>query len=688
MLAVRPGAASTRSRRCATATASSSPTSATFTGDRPARRAPRRRRARSTSTSGSSTTAGRSGRCAPSCRAARERAAGAGAGSPPTRPPRCSRLLAHPNIATKADIIRRYDHEIRGATVVRPLIGVAGDAPADGVVVARPSRPTRPHGIAIGIGVNPWYGELDPERMAHAVVDEAIRNVVAVGADPDRVALLDNFSWGDPRRATTLGDLVAAVKGCCDAARRPRGPVRQRQGLAQQRVHRRRRRTPRRAADARHHRRRPRARRRPMRHPGPEAGRQRRRCSSGARAPSSAAATSTCSPVPAEVPATRRPVPAPDPNAPDRYRRLHRADRATAWSRAAHDCSEGGLAVALAEMAIGGRLGLCDRHVARRRPGGLAVRRVDRPVRARGRTRRRRRRGRRARRAGDAARHRHRRAHRRPARLPRRSPSPSWSRPSPVAGDGRMSRPVALDRRAPPARTAIATSPAPSTSPAPRPRDHPAGRAARRPRAARRGPDARGRRRLLLRRRPRRRPAARPRARPPGSAEALPGVRRRRPPGDRHLQRLPGAGAHRPAARSRPAGRPRTQRHRPLRVPLGAPRAPVVQRCVWTARARPTQIECPIAHGEGRFACDPDTLAALRAGDRDRPHLRGRQPQRIDRRTSPASATSPASCSGSCPTPRTTSSPASTLRPPAAASDATGLGLALFEQGVRHAKEL
>ena len=60
--------------------------------------------------------------------------------------------------------------------------------------------------------------------MAHAAVDEAIRNVVAVGADPDRVALLDNFSWGDPRRARTLGELVAAVDGCHDAAVAHRAP--------------------------------------------------------------------------------------------------------------------------------------------------------------------------------------------------------------------------------------------------------------------------------------------------------------------------------------------------------------------------------------------------------------------------------------------------------------------------------
>jgi hypothetical protein len=61
-------------------------------------------------------------------------------------------------------------------------------------------------------------------RMAHAVVDEAIRNVVAVGADPSSIALLDNFSWGDPRRPSTLGELVAAVQGCCAAATAHRAP--------------------------------------------------------------------------------------------------------------------------------------------------------------------------------------------------------------------------------------------------------------------------------------------------------------------------------------------------------------------------------------------------------------------------------------------------------------------------------
>ena len=105
--------------------------------------------------------------------------------------------------------------QILGATVVRPLLGVDGRGHADGTVLADPQDT---HGIAVGIGVNPWFGLHDPERMAHAVVDEAMRNVVAVGGDPDRTVLLDNFSWGDPRRPATLGELVAAVQGCCAAS--------------------------------------------------------------------------------------------------------------------------------------------------------------------------------------------------------------------------------------------------------------------------------------------------------------------------------------------------------------------------------------------------------------------------------------------------------------------------------------
>ena len=258
-------------------------------------------------------------------------------------------LLRHPNIASKESVIRRYDHEILGSTVVRPLIGRCRDGHADGVVIADPADT---HGLALGIGVNPWYGELDPQRMAHAVVDEAIRNVVAVGADPDKVALLDNFSWGDPRRPSTLGELVAAVRGCCDASLAHQAPfVSGKDSLNNEYF----------GADG-------------ARHSVPPT----LVITAIAHVPDANAVVTPdlkhAGNIVVQVGATacefggshfakvhdmagRASVPAPDPAAPARYRRLHRALR-SGRVMACHDISEGGLAVALAEMAIAGRLGL------------------------------------------------------------------------------------------------------------------------------------------------------------------------------------------------------------------------------------------------------------------------------------------------------------------------------------------
>ncbi|MEO1065407.1 MAG: phosphoribosylformylglycinamidine synthase subunit PurL [Actinomycetota bacterium] len=122
-------------------------------------------------------------------------------------------LLAHPSLRSVEDVVRTYDHEVLGGTVVRPTTGVHLDAPSDGTVVA-PLGSTSGRAVAVGIGVNPVWGRHDARAMAEAVVDEAVRNVVAVGADPARVALLDNFSWGNPRDDVELGRLVAAVEGC------------------------------------------------------------------------------------------------------------------------------------------------------------------------------------------------------------------------------------------------------------------------------------------------------------------------------------------------------------------------------------------------------------------------------------------------------------------------------------------
>ena len=127
------------------------------------------------------------------------------------------KLLSHPNIASKAATIRIYDHEVQGGTVVKPLTGIQADAPSDATVL-KPMGTQGTKGIVLSNGINPEYGKRDAYKMAWAVVDEAVRNAVAVGADPNRIAILDNFCWGDPKHPETMGTLVEAVQGCHDAA--------------------------------------------------------------------------------------------------------------------------------------------------------------------------------------------------------------------------------------------------------------------------------------------------------------------------------------------------------------------------------------------------------------------------------------------------------------------------------------
>lgn len=131
-------------------------------------------------------------------------------------------LLAHPNIASKEAVIRIYDHEVQGGTSVKPLTGV-GNGPSDACVI-KPMGTKGNRGIVLSNGFNPEYGKYAPYRMALCAVDEAIRNAVAVGADPDRLAILDNFCWGDPLQPENMGSLLEAARGCYDAALANRTP--------------------------------------------------------------------------------------------------------------------------------------------------------------------------------------------------------------------------------------------------------------------------------------------------------------------------------------------------------------------------------------------------------------------------------------------------------------------------------
>jgi phosphoribosylformylglycinamidine synthase len=119
-------------------------------------------------------------------------------------------------VCSKEWVIRQYDHEVQGGTVIKPLVGVQNDGPGDAAVITPVLGSQR--GLAVGCGINPRYGDLDPYWMAASAIDEAIRNVVAVGADPARIALLDNFCWGNTDRPEVLGALVRAAEACRDVA--------------------------------------------------------------------------------------------------------------------------------------------------------------------------------------------------------------------------------------------------------------------------------------------------------------------------------------------------------------------------------------------------------------------------------------------------------------------------------------
>jgi phosphoribosylformylglycinamidine synthase len=127
---------------------------------------------------------------------------------------RLLKLLAHPNIASKHWIIRQYDHEVQGGSVIKPLVGRLQTGPSDAAVI-RP-RFDSFRGVAIACGMAPHIS--DPYQMAIASIDEAIRNAVCVGAALGNMAMLDNFCWPGVDDEQTLGTLVRACEACRDAA--------------------------------------------------------------------------------------------------------------------------------------------------------------------------------------------------------------------------------------------------------------------------------------------------------------------------------------------------------------------------------------------------------------------------------------------------------------------------------------
>jgi phosphoribosylformylglycinamidine synthase I len=274
-------------------------------------------------------------------------------------------LLGHPNIRSKENVIRRYDHEVQGGTAVKPLVGVDNHGPSDAAVIVPITRnqlpitnnsfPLPTKAIALANGLCPQFGEIDPYLMAWAAVDEAVRNAVAVGADPDQVAILDNFCWGNPNLPDRLAGLVRCAQGCYDAAVAYQAPFIS-------------------GKDS-------------LNNEYSDAGGERHAIPGTLLISALAIVPDVAQAVTMDLKqagdflfmvgdtrgemggshlvqiAGHGHVPDMDMGAPQppeqplkRYRALHAAIR-NGLVRAAHDCSEGGIAVALAEMCLAGRLG-------------------------------------------------------------------------------------------------------------------------------------------------------------------------------------------------------------------------------------------------------------------------------------------------------------------------------------------
>lgn len=282
----------------------------------------------------------------------READTGSGAGAPiesASPAMRLLALLASQAVCSREQIVRRYDHEVQGGTAVKPFAGPQGDAPSDAAVLVPQGTPGT-WGIAISNGLRPDYGERDPYRAAWAAVDEAVRNAVAVGADPDRVAILDNFCMGDPNDPAVMWALLESARGLREAALTFGTPIISGKDSFYNEYF---------GPDGRRH-----------AVPAsllvsalgfvPDA---RRAVTSFLKRPGDSLwLVGDAGPVGAEhgeipeVSPRRDEVPQVSACAREVYRALHGA-MATGEVIAAHDLSEGGLAVTLAEMAMGGRLG-------------------------------------------------------------------------------------------------------------------------------------------------------------------------------------------------------------------------------------------------------------------------------------------------------------------------------------------
>ncbi len=125
-------------------------------------------------------------------------------------------VLGRLNVASKEWVIRQYDHEVQAGSIIKPLVGVAHDGPSDAAVVA--PLPGNDRGVAVACGLNTNFSDWDAYHATASGIEESLRNLVCVGAPIDQVAILDNFSWAKCTDPAVFGALVRACDACYDFA--------------------------------------------------------------------------------------------------------------------------------------------------------------------------------------------------------------------------------------------------------------------------------------------------------------------------------------------------------------------------------------------------------------------------------------------------------------------------------------
>ena len=129
------------------------------------------------------------------------------------------KVLSDINVCSRDWIIRQYDHEVQGQTIIKPLQGnsIENSGPQDAAVIWPYTiiKGTK-KGIVLSNGLNPEYGKIDTYKMTASAIEEAMRNAVCVGSNPEKISLLDNFCWGNPNKPEILGSLVRAAQAAYD----------------------------------------------------------------------------------------------------------------------------------------------------------------------------------------------------------------------------------------------------------------------------------------------------------------------------------------------------------------------------------------------------------------------------------------------------------------------------------------